>query len=673
MEWWLLTCFRVTKLALRVVNAAKEGDTKGFVGLVRELKPVLDAWKDAVRGQAERDEQLRSASEQVERTLAELLQASKHALASNATDQQRQEATRQGKRLAGVIQSWKTTHEAVMQRRKPLPKPGASEAAAPTLTKSSPRQPAEKADLSCASVANDWMGASAEASVAGVLQAVAEKLRQEKSDNAAVRRWTNRLIEQARLVDCEWDSKQGKQLAETLSRLRVLQTQACCAPSDGERRDAMQSLLDECDRLLKIVNGSAQRRRFSEAETKLEVLSLEEEQPGDEQQMMLESDGEIRFASLNQLIFQLTDESENAEFVRTFFDTCHTFVSCELLLEKLKERFDSLGQRMHSIVNVWIQRTLEDWDLSQVEMAREWIRDSFDGKVSDKLLQSISRAIVAYNAGLLEDTKQSFLRCRLGAGVAATSEQFLELKGELMVEQICLVCGDLFRALSLRQLTGGDWIKSSTQHRATGVVRMREFEEALASFTQQSMVSESSLRGRQKLARKWIKVATQLVELRCFSGAAAVVNGLAAPSVSRLKFSFALIPAAELQQLEECNRLLNSRNSFSRLQTHLASLGDDVSAVPYLGACLSSVLFAHHATPDTSSAGLIAWKKRRLLAEVVSQIERFRNVAYAFERHEPAVEFLMALMPAALTNDDLMELSLSAEPRGTTDKSELAQ
>lgn len=45
----------LAKMALGLVTAAKERNKNSFVTLVRELKPVLFAWKGAVRDQVLRD------------------------------------------------------------------------------------------------------------------------------------------------------------------------------------------------------------------------------------------------------------------------------------------------------------------------------------------------------------------------------------------------------------------------------------------------------------------------------------------------------------------------------------------------------------------------------------------------------------------------------------------
>ena len=63
----------MTKLALKLVQAAKDKNKTQFVTLVRELKPVLFAWKESVRAGASQDAAFAECCEAVEKGLGDLL------------------------------------------------------------------------------------------------------------------------------------------------------------------------------------------------------------------------------------------------------------------------------------------------------------------------------------------------------------------------------------------------------------------------------------------------------------------------------------------------------------------------------------------------------------------------------------------------------------------------
>lgn len=119
---------RIAKLSLRLVNSATSKDAKGFVAVIKELKPVLFSWKDETTAmmhttaynfsKAELDE-YGDACKAVESRLTALLQRAKALLAVSSNDNSeeiRRDTMQNAKALAEGIQRWKKSHQPLVDK-----------------------------------------------------------------------------------------------------------------------------------------------------------------------------------------------------------------------------------------------------------------------------------------------------------------------------------------------------------------------------------------------------------------------------------------------------------------------------------------------------------------------------------------------------------------------------
>jgi hypothetical protein len=188
-------------------------------------------------------------------------------------------------------------------------------------------------------------------------------------------------------------------------------------------------------------------------------------------------------------------------------------------------------------------------------------------------------------------------------------------------------------------------------------------------------VFEESLRGRQKLCRKWIKVLNELVQKNNFFAALSVLRALKAKSVSRwvsrpvlffgffffflkkkfvffrLKFSFALIPAPEMEQLANAERVLSSANCFAQSAERAARLDADVPFVPVFERGLEQVMHVVNAMADERN-GLIMWRKRKQLWSVLKEIATAKQRAclFGFSRNDHAVQAFVEVVLSCLAD-----------------------
>jgi hypothetical protein len=143
----------------------------------------------------------------------------------------------------------------------------------------------------------------------------------------------------------------------------------------------------------------------------------------------------------------------------------------------------------------------------------------------------------------------------------------------------------------------------------------------------------------------------------------------------RLKFSFALIPAPEMEQLANAERVLSSANCFAQSAERAARLDADVPFVPVFERGLEQVMHVVNAMADERN-GLIMWRKRKQLWSVLKEIATAKQRAclFGFSRNDHAVQALLRLSSHVWpTSDQIVAKSLHVEPRGATEAKDLTQ
>jgi len=238
---------------------------------------------------------------------------------------------------------------------------------------------------------------------------------------------------------------------------------------------------------------------------------------------------------------------------------------------------------------------------------------------------------------------------------------------ETIAEQLTLIESELYMRIQRTELINGKWSKEKLAILSRNVIRMITRVNEVAYFVATSMLLQRKVKDRTKLLIRMIGIAQSLYEMRNFSSLMGVLTGLSLSPISRLKHTWAKIPAKNLEVFQELQQIQDPSNSFRKLREQLEEAGSQT--LPYIGTFLSDLTFMDEGNPDTvevEARTLINLTKYSLVLRTVKQIQNYQGFSYDIQPKEPFYTFLREL--PKLEEKELHEMSLNREPRNVLPK-----
>jgi son of sevenless len=140
------------------------------------------------------------------------------------------------------------------------------------------------------------------------------------------------------------------------------------------------------------------------------------------------------------------------------------------------------------------------------------------------------------------------------------------------------------------------------------------------------------------------------------------VSGLSNSAVLRLKWTRLKLPKQITKSLEELEELTNMEGSYRNFRRELEHVV--LPCLPYVGVYLMDLTFIEDGNPDIKGT-LINWEKRKLVNNIIGQIQKFQLTGYNLQRDDKIQSFFTQAFAscAGLTDRDLYAKSLEYEPR----------
>jgi len=120
--------------------------------------------------------------------------------------------------------------------------------------------------------------------------------------------------------------------------------------------------------------------------------------------------------------------------------------------------------------------------------------------------------------------------------------------------------------------------------------------------------------------------------------------------------------------LEDLKILTNPLKSWANYRKTIHEVNPP--CVPFIGVYQTDLTFIEDGNPTKFANGMINFKKCRLVAGVILEIQQYQQKPYNLSNSQPIQDFLTQSIEEVQTLDDkaLYELSLVAEPRVTAVK-----
>eukprot|EP00026_Physarum_polycephalum_P003119 Phypoly_transcript_03128.p1 GENE.Phypoly_transcript_03128~~Phypoly_transcript_03128.p1 ORF type:complete len:830 (-),score=159.54 Phypoly_transcript_03128:70-2271(-) len=396
--------------------------------------------------------------------------------------------------------------------------------------------------------------------------------------------------------------------------------------------------------------------------------------------------GEIKGGTAEKLVERLYTTSiagSVSEYVDFFLLTYRSFITPNKVLEMLTQTF--LTNR--------VPNETEDTETAAIQVQQEklmrlricnflkrWV-ESYYEDFDEDLMTAFKGFIDACQEDRLVVLLKKTLEKKLGGG-APTQRQFtfdnlpptpvlprstpLTFSQEdwepiEIARQLTIIEYDMYREIAAKELLSLSWQKSDNKKRSPNLLRMIHRFNELNNWVQWQIVAEPNLKKRAATIKKMIKVTEELKKLGNFNAVFVFVSALHSASVNRLRKTWEEVPRSSIKQLEEYDALTSPNGSFMAYREELHNANPP--CIPYVGVYLSDLTFIEEGNQDFLENGYINFFKRRMVAEVIKEIQQYQQAPYNLQIVPQLQKYLTN--HTNISDNDLFQRSLISEPRET--------
>lgn len=431
----------------------------------------------------------------------------------------------------------------------------------------------------------------------------------------------------------------------------------------------------------------------------------------------------IKAGNLEKLVeFLYTKGEMDSTYVNVFFATYRTFSTTEEVLDLLISRYKTLKACMDkdtktdphdiqirtikSVLSVWLDsypedfrdppsypclHTLERFSKQHISESDLSVRARHKIEKFKKEDLGNSDTNIEFHFNLCDEVDHMIL------AEYRKPLEFGEIRNTTVAEQLTYRDAELFKKVVPHQCLGAVWARRARKEGKGNTVA----GTVLATIDQFNRVSlrviatilknpDLKVAQRAKIIQKWIDIAQELRNLKSFSSLKAIISGLQANSVYRLRKTWGAVTKEDLARFEELsdifsneNNQIASRNLLMKEATAKFPVVDSSNktlrrknqlkrqsmidngvvqgTVPYLGTFLTDLTMIDTALPDTLD-GLINFEKRRKEFEVLAQIKLLQSASqiYTFTENTHFWEWFDAVR--VYDENESYELSCAIEP-----------
>jgi len=139
------------------------------------------------------------------------------------------------------------------------------------------------------------------------------------------------------------------------------------------------------------------------------------------------------------------------------------------------------------------------------------------------------------------------------------------------------------------------------------------------------VVSQKSAQDRANVVTFFVNLASTLIELRNFSGMAAITGGLSNTCVSRLKKTFGKLSPKTATKYKEITEILMGVSNFKELRALMFKAKPP--SIPVLAVLLKDLIYVDEALPSQLT-GQINFYKFRKISEMIFDVLSYQGLPY---------------------------------------------
>jgi hypothetical protein len=182
------------------------------------------------------------------------------------------------------------------------------------------------------------------------------------------------------------------------------------------------------------------------------------------------------------------------------------------------------------------------------------------------------------------------------------------------------------------------------------------------------------IKKRAVIIQKFIRVMAETLALNDFNGTMALLAGLSKSAVRRLRKTWELVPARDVEVYEQIEGFMSADHNFRRYRDRLAQLereGHPGPLVPLMAVFLRDLTFFQDGNPKMLRGDLVNFGKLRMIGERILWTRKLQAVRYEFQptRASAAVRAILENTNAINDENLLYKCSCYCEPRDEPSRS----
>ena len=158
------------------------------------------------------------------------------------------------------------------------------------------------------------------------------------------------------------------------------------------------------------------------------------------------------------------------------------------------------------------------------------------------------------------------------------------------------------------------------------------------------------------------------MQVHDYNGAMAILSGLSKSAVRRLKKTWELVPAKDVDAFAEVEAFMSADHNFRRYRDRLAKLERENYAsaiVPFMAVFLRDLTFYQDGNPKMLRGELVNFGKLRMIGERILAMRALQSRKYEFQATRASGPLRSLLEDTSIITDEnmLYKCSCYCEPR----------
>ncbi|KAM6494104.1 Ras guanine nucleotide exchange factor domain containing protein [Amanita muscaria] len=413
----------------------------------------------------------------------------------------------------------------------------------------------------------------------------------------------------------------------------------------------------------------------------------------DSNDILLDSDGTVRSGTLAALVERLTSHDQmDTSYSKTFLLTFKSFTTADELFDLLVARF-----RIQPPANLTPEE-LPEWEKLKQRVIQIRVLNTLKAMITDDdVLDKEDMALLDRMLEFLKSDEVRHLNAaialiknieRIKAGGDALKQtqtnpgappppmipktnkklKLLDIEPLELARQLTIKESELYRRIKpIECLLRAREQKSENVDNIATVIQT---SNRIADWVAESILSKEDSRKRGTIVKHLITVADRCRTLNNFSSMIAITSGLNTPPIRRLKRTWEQVNQRTMAQFAACEATIDSKGHFREYRRMMQTVNPP--CVPFIGVFLTDLQFIHDGNPDTLPGGLINFRKRHMLSEVIGNIKRWQaqpfNLATVPVIMTYVEESLSQFTDTKASSDLFWDMSMEREPREREDE-----